>query len=263
MPNLRLIKYPGSKNALLPIIRRVFEESGRTILVDVFGGSGTVSLNITSDSTVYNDLNSELFNLFNVIKYRSDLFSQMADEWTSDKERFRSYGNMMTSGRLVTGNDVEAAFRTFYKFNVGFGGMGSTYRTHKEKSAYSSILKILSGYAEISTRISRWTIENLDFREIISKYDSENVFFYLDPPYLGKSWYDIDFNYRSLRDLKKLTDIMKGRYLCSFDSSDKEAETVFGKPDYIAQFVNQNRQKASIPVYRTFSLYYNGDVRLG
>jgi DNA adenine methylase len=65
----KLIKYPGSKLVIIPDIRRIFLESGEEYFVDVFGGSGSVSLNIAG-KLVYNDINDELCNLFRVIKDR-------------------------------------------------------------------------------------------------------------------------------------------------------------------------------------------------
>jgi DNA adenine methylase len=260
VPNTKLIKYPGSKNALVSAINKVFRESGKFVFVDVFGGSGIVSLNVDADRIVYNDLNREIYNLFKVIKSSSDEFLQVARKWTSTRDRFDSYGEMLSSGKVTNQNNVESAFRTFYKFNVGFGGMGSTYRTKSEKSSYSTVLKVLSNYKEISLRISKWTVENVDFRELIGTYDGGSVFFYLDPPYIAKSWYDIDFNYRALEDLKRLTRVIKGSYLCTFDYNDLNSREVFGKPDHVAQFVNQNRQKTSPQEFRNYSLYYSPDL---
>lgn len=257
MSNNKIIKYPGAKNALVPVINKVFRESGKSVFVDVFGGSGIVSLNVNTDKIVFNDLNREIYNLFKAINSGSDEFLQVARKWTSTRDRFDSYGEMLGSGKVTNQNSIESAFRTFYKFNVGFGGMGSTYRTKSEKSSYSSVLKILSNYKEISLRISKWTVENVDFRELIGTYDGGNVFFYFDPPYISKSWYDIDFNTRALEDLKRLTGVIKGSYLCTFDHNDLKAKDVFGTPDHVVQFVNQNRQKASPQAFRNYSLYYN------
>ncbi len=261
MPITKIIKYPGTKNTLIPLIKKVFVETGASVLIDVFGGSGAVCLNVDASQTVYNDLNKEIFNLFKVIKSRPNNFLQVARKWTSSRDQFNGYYKMVSSGKMNVQDEVQSAFRTFYKFNVGFGGMGSTYRTKKEKSAYSTVLKILSNYSDISSRISKWTIENLDFRELMRKYHAENVFFYLDPPYTSKSWYDVDFNIRALEDLKKLTGVIRGKYLCTFDFKDENSKEVFGEPNHVVRFVNQNKQKKYPQVFRDYSLYYNAVVK--
>lgn len=257
MPNIKLIKYPGAKNTLVSVINKVFRESEKSVFIDVFGGSGVVSLNIEADRIIYNDLNKELYNLFNVIKSKSDEFLRAVIKWTSTRDKFDSYGEMLSSGKATNQGDVESAFRTFYKFNAGFGGMGSTYRTKREKSTYSAILKIATNYDEISLRISKWIVENVDFRELIRTYDGRRVFFFLDPPYIDKGWYDFDFNYRSLEDLKRLTTVIKGNYLCTFNYNDVKSREVFGEPDHVVQYVNQNRLKTSPQEFRNYSLYYN------
>ena len=53
MVYLRLLKYPGAKFVVIPDIRNVFNNSHCNLFIDVFGGSGSVSLNINSPITVY------------------------------------------------------------------------------------------------------------------------------------------------------------------------------------------------------------------
>ena len=64
MEYLRLMKYPGAKTVMLPELTRIIRGSGCRVVVDVFGGSGLVSLNLQGVSVVYNDLDPELYNLF-------------------------------------------------------------------------------------------------------------------------------------------------------------------------------------------------------
>ncbi len=53
---------------LLKEILRYINNSSQKKFVDVFGGSGIVSINTKKDLRVYNDINSNLFNFFNVLK---------------------------------------------------------------------------------------------------------------------------------------------------------------------------------------------------
>ena len=62
------------------------------------------------------------------------------------------------------------------------------------------------------------SIENLDYKDIIKKYDSESTFFYVDPPYFGKEEYYInhDFNKETHKELAEVLNNIKGKFLLSY-----------------------------------------------
>jgi len=61
-------------------------------------------------------------------------------------------------------------------------------------------------------------IHNMDYKKIISMYDSESSFFYLDPPYKGKENYYINHNFNcdSHKELADILKNIKGRFLLSY-----------------------------------------------
>ncbi len=254
---LKLIKYPGSKNALIPHINNIYRKSGCDIFVDVFGGSGTVLLNTPTHQSVFNDLNEEITNLFKSIKTNPEEFYDLIQKFTSTRRAFREYGRSSRSIYSPKLTGWESAFLTFYRFNTGFGGMGSTYQTTKEKASYSFVKKVEANFKLISGKVSGWTIENLDFRLLFRKYDREDVFFYFDPPYQGKKWYEFGFELRDVMDLKQIFSEMKGKYVLNVDYSDLTYRELLGDPDFIVSNLNQNRLKASTPQFRNYSFYSN------
>lgn len=62
------------------------------------------------------------------------------------------------------------------------------------------------------------SIENLDYKDIIRKYDSESSFFYVDPPYFGKEEYYInhDFSRETHKELASVLNNIKGKFLLSY-----------------------------------------------
>lgn len=254
---LKLIKYPGSKTALLPEIKRIFLKSNSYSLVDAFGGSGTVSLNTDAKLNVYNDLNREVYNLFSVIQKQPDDLLKLMLRWTSDRSQFLKYEELDRDKKLARIDNVDRAFGTFYKFNVGFGGMGSTYRTRREKSSYSQMVKIVSNYEIIRSKVSNWKIECVDFRELVDRFDDGRTFFYFDPPYLGKNWYGFPFAPQDLKDVKQITEDTGSKFLVSLDYNDKPAIEIFGEPNVTLEYENQNRKRAEPTSYRKLSLYTN------
>ncbi|MGC8561924.1 MAG: DNA adenine methylase [Thermoplasmata archaeon] len=259
MSHLKLIKYPGSKNSLIPTIKKSFVDSGADTFVDVFGGSGVVSLNMDAKQVVYNDINKDLYNLFKMIKFHPELILEVLKKWTATKDKFVEYNEIFNSRGNRNMTDLERAFRTFYGFSIGFGGMGSTYRTQNEKSTYSQTLKVISNYQTISSKVSSWIIENMDFRQIFTKFDDVNAFFYCDPPYSGKNWYEHPFGSYDFKELKLNIQNLKGKYLLSFNESDPLVIEIFGTPNFSVEFENKNRKNIpSGPApLRRFLIYTN------
>ncbi|MGC8609179.1 MAG: DNA adenine methylase, partial [Thermoplasmata archaeon] len=82
---LRIMRYPGSKARLIPAIKELYLKSGADTFIDVFGGSGTVLLNIVSEIKIYNDIDKDLFNFFNTVRCSSyDLINNLKTISRSD-----------------------------------------------------------------------------------------------------------------------------------------------------------------------------------
>ena len=63
------IHYMGNKHDLLPSMLEQFPKKEEvSVFYDIFGGSGTVSLNVPYDNVVYNELNDNMVNLLKMIK---------------------------------------------------------------------------------------------------------------------------------------------------------------------------------------------------
>ena len=61
-------------------------------------------------------------------------------------------------------------------------------------------------------------IHNMDYKDIIRKYDSQSTFFYIDPPYMGKEEYYINhnFNKSSHYELADILNNIQGKFLLSY-----------------------------------------------
>ncbi len=235
---LRIMKYPGSKTAIVDEIQRLFDLSHCSRFVDVFSGSGSVLINIHAGIEVYNDLNRDLYVLFSTLKNNFTQLYKAAAAIADDRNMFFDYYD----GRIVmdTGNpEIEKAFSIFFNFNTGFGGMGNTYGK-KDKSLYGTYRKNVSNLLKAEPKIRKMKIENMDFREVIDKYNDPDTFFYLDPPYPGKDWYVNNFLENDFIDLKNAIGKIKGTYLMNFNSTDKLPVKIFGKPEFTKDYVNEN-----------------------
>jgi DNA adenine methylase len=262
MPYLRVFKYPGAKLSMIGDIENIFISSGCGNIVDVFGGSGTISLNIKSRGTVFNDLDPEIVNLFRTIKSSPDAIQEYLYERSSRNRDGKQVETQPANSRVSKGKprkgiSPEAAIYFLESHITGFGGSGNTYRT-RERSVSPFFRNLYRQFPEIWKKVSGFTIENMDFRPLISKYDGADTFFYLDPPYHSKEWYRFNFRESDYEDLRTIISGIKGKYLLTMDSGDLFLEDIFGEPDFVKRYENQNQH----PVYgkrppRNRSFYTN------
>ena len=96
----------------------------------------------------------------------------------------------------------------------------SPYEIGKDSWRSNTEFKIFKmKYRAYKYHLSKITsIENLDYKDIIEKYDSESTFFYVDPPYFGKEEYYInhDFSKKTHRELAEVLNNIKGKFLLSY-----------------------------------------------
>lgn len=245
---LRLMKYPGAKTTLIPDIAAQFRKSGLRKFVDVFGGSGLVMLNIQADIKIFNDLDPNVVNIFRTIQkhpkfIRDNLKNALVDGYFSRKN-LRKSGKEIIAEILEVESQVppgssERAFMSLCRYISSFGGMGETYNT-VEKSIHSYAYKTLEQYPKIEKEVAKWAIENMDYKSLIEKYDSRTAFFYLDPPYYNKKWYNFNFKGEDYVALNGMMKSIKGKYLMTLDATHDDLEEIFGEPDFVKRFENQN-----------------------
>ncbi|HEX9879311.1 MAG TPA: DNA adenine methylase [Candidatus Binatia bacterium] len=63
--------------------------------------------------------------------------------------------------------------------------------------------------------LSRVTIEDLAYQDVIRRYDRPHTFFYLDPPYFGMKVYRYNFEPKDFARLADVLDKIKGKFLMS------------------------------------------------
>ncbi len=259
MKKLRLIKYPGSKWVSIPDIREVWKKSNMEAFADIFGGSATVSLNMGAENVIYNELNTELYNLLLSLRDSYDSFMEYVKQWLTSPKSFMEFRKQMKEESDEKREDkTYSAFKTFYRYNTTFGGMGETYSTSREKSTFTAMGKTIGVLPAIHKTISTWKLENMDFLAFIRKYDSEKTFLYMDPPYPGKNWYEHNFSIKDYRDLSSVRKEMRGKYLMNFDRGSEQITKVFGEPQFIRKYENKNGNGEDMEEpFRYISFYTN------
>lgn len=205
------IQWIGGKKLLRNKIIEMFPE-GLERYIEVFGGAGWVLFHKERHAAleVFNDINSNLINLYRCIKYHSEELQRELDGLFVSREIFFDFQDQIKGSGLT---DIQRAARYFYMIKTSFGGNTRSFNLNKRD------LKGNTEYlSEISERLQNVVVENKDFGNLIDVYDREKALFFLDPPYYKmEKYYDILFLQEDhLRLCSKIRDI-KGKFILSYN----------------------------------------------
>ncbi len=231
--------YFGGKSLLYKWILEHFPTGNISTFVDVFGGSGVITLNAPQYATaIYNEIDYGLYCLFKQIKI-NDIHFQTELNWLAQTYSRRNGITFYQNGRRILdlekiwefakdtkfNDEASMAMKTFVKYRLSMSGCGkSLAKCNRMRRGMpelqSKFLSSIDNITHISTRLQDVTLENLDFRTLIQKYDSPNTFFYEDPPYWGenrttKKVYNHEFTEQDHGDLAYLNRSMQGKFLLS------------------------------------------------
>lgn len=187
--------------------------------IEPFGGAGWVMLfkDRWARLEVWNDLDNELYNMFMQVKFHPDELTRELELMLHSRKLF----NVIRNQKGIT--EIQRAARFIYLIRHSFGALGTSFGTGKSGGGGIRSNIALERIGPLAKRLDMVTVENLDYRECIAKYDHANNFFYLDPPYTHGHVYanSKDFSHNELREVLAG---MKGRWLLSYDDSTEVRE---------------------------------------
>lgn len=173
----------GGKKALHKAIIERIDLIDHSTYVELFVGMGGVFLRRTwrPRLEVMNDLNGEITNLFRILQRHYPEFLGMMKWRLASRREFERLRN--TDPDTLT--DLERAARFLYLQRLAFGGqVRGVFGVAVDRSRFSiSQLEPLLEAAH--ARLEAVVFENLDWADVLTRYDSAGTLFYLDPPYHG------------------------------------------------------------------------------
>jgi DNA adenine methylase len=207
--------WPGGKRALLPTLLKLLPK--HSIYIEVFAGSAKLLFaKEPSRREVINDLNGDVTNFFRVAKHRTAELAERLELECIHADRFRELRTMP-----VPQCEVDRALRFAYLTWYSFGAKGehfamSNAKARSQKRPLTHVREMLARTAE---RLAAVQIEQRDFAEILTRYDSPNSCFYMDPPYVD---YLANGRYEPLEaerrvEMFRAISKLKGKCLVSFD----------------------------------------------
>jgi len=226
---LRLTKpiaYPGGDWPLKDVIIDLLVRSGCTTLVEVFGGSGVISMYAPRSvfkNIVYNDIDKLLVNFFTVLRERPRELMERVMQMPAARELVEKYIDMIRSGEIHKIRDpVEKAAIYFYVNRLTFNSELHSFKVLVSGSAAKRLRNQAMLLPEYAKMWSDVTIENKDFRELIELYDRSYTVFYCDPPFLTvegatkgerEKYYLHSFTEQDMKDLLKILSSIEGKFV--------------------------------------------------
>jgi len=184
--------------------------------VEVFGGAASVLFNKPrSKVEVYNDLWGDVVCLFEVLRDESNGLINFLELTPCSREIYYKFQEKWIKRRFSS--RVERAGVIFYLLCISRNSKVFTdFPIRKARSSARKYCFHKERIPKFAKRLKDVVIENLDFREVIPKYDSEETLFYCDPPYYGVEHYVFSFTYRDHYELSKLLNSIEGKAVVSY-----------------------------------------------
>ncbi len=181
-----MLRYHGGKWKLADWLLGFFPP--HRIYVEAFGGAGSVLLRKPrSYGEVYNDLDTEVVNIFRVLRdpdKARELYRRIALTPFARDEFRAAYEAPI--------DDIDAAHKMIVRAFMGFGSASMTrmhitgFRSNSNRAGTTPAQDWSNWPDQIelfTTRIQGVVIENKDAALVMRQHDSEGTLHYVDPPY--------------------------------------------------------------------------------
>ena len=234
-----MLSYIGGKSKIGKWINEYYPKDMETY-VETFGGMFWCFFNMdlklypNLKEVVYNDFNPLNHNLFKCVQNPLELLKavnnipcqQRGESVTPAiyKEQFNSFQKeLFASGFTINNVNYEVAAKYAYILTSIFSGSkpetsGFIDLKGNYKSKFLTFRDKLSkpDWVEHFNKITK--VENMDFADVIKKYDSESTYIYLDPPYWKTENYysNHDFDREDHERLAKVLHQVKGKFSLSY-----------------------------------------------
>jgi DNA adenine methylase len=209
------ITYYGGKQKMLKHILPLIP--AHICFVEPFAGGLALFFNKPpSKVECINDTNGELINFYKVIKHNFNELKYLLEETLYSKLQYKEAKNIYNNPDNY--DNIKRAWAVWVLCNEGYGaGINKGWSFSKKKNEAVTLQNKIDGFTnEYTERLKNTQIECNDALTIIKNFDSEETFFYIDPPYINadqghyKGYTEDDYI-----NLLKILESIKGKFLLS------------------------------------------------
>lgn len=207
------VRWPGGKSRLLHHLLPLIPP--HTCYCEPFAGGLAVLLaKPRSAVEVINDRHGDLVVFYRCVRFHSEALLTELDFVLNSRREFMDF-------RAQPGlTDIQRASRWYYRNRLCFGGTSIDHMGTSAMSAGDSRARRLEAIRELSVRLDRTLIEELDWEACVRRYDRPSTAFFLDPPYTECG--DTAYAAWSNADVMKLREVLrslKGTWLLTMNDA--------------------------------------------
>jgi len=191
------------------------------VYVEPFGGAAhVISQKPRVNHEVYNDIDGIVVNFIMQSIENTEELIRRCSQLPYSRELYEKWRR-----EKLPRDPLERAVRFFYlnRSAISKGNAEEVPKTgwrHSTKSSQNPAMGYVNACQKIrqfADRMRGVMIENLDWREIIEKYDSEEALFYVDPPYIGREkYYAGGFTLEDHYELGQMLNRCKAKVIISY-----------------------------------------------
>jgi DNA adenine methylase len=229
------LRYPGGKARIFPFVAKLFYENdlvGSSYAEPYAGGCGLALKLLFGEfvNKIYiNDLDRAIFAFWKSVISSPEELCRWIGDVKLDIPTWRKYKHVYLNRDKFS--DLELAKATFYLNRTNVSGVitGGMIGGLAQESKYGMDARFYRGESiekieRVAAMGERICVSNLDGIAFVRKMDRrrENIFIYLDPPYVNKAS-ELYMNHYSHEDHKRLSRFvnnMKKPWMISYDEND-------------------------------------------
>ena len=185
------------------------------VFVDVFGGSGAVLDEVvprtnTTKRYIFNDLDSRIYTFFKVLQHRGQDLADLVQITPYSRKFFEEACDVIYDDEkmhLLDELDQALIFLIVNRQSFGSRMVPPWSIAREGEIVYQTWNKLHESVMEIHNKWRNVFLENLDYKELVKKWDGKATLFYCDPPYQGveHDYYEVNkkegFNHQEMFDL--------------------------------------------------------------
>lgn len=180
------------------------------------GGAALFFAKDMAKVNVINDLNGMLINFYRTIVTDYKGLKDEINTTLHSREQFEIAGFIYKHSSYFT--NVQKAWAVWMLSKSAFAGrLDSSFATDKSRPARAKRITLAKDEInlELKSKLERTTIEQDDATKILQRYDTEESFHFIDPPYVGCNMghYSGMFNNEDLSNLLNICANLKGKFM--------------------------------------------------
>lgn len=183
------VKWVGGKRQLLGVLEELLPAGGIREYCEPFVGGGAVLFHLQPEVAYVNDINSELVNVYRVVRDSVDeLIAELAGfentpevfyevrSWDRDKFTYSTRSDIQKAARIIFLN--KTCFNGLYRVNSA-GEFNSPFGFYRKPNIINEpVLRAVSHYLNHANI----HLSSCDYSEVLRRL-GRSTFVYLDPPY--------------------------------------------------------------------------------